>query len=480
MAPRLREHDRSLKRKYIAKTSARREKFSAETRLAESLTRGGRNDLLRDCTIEIRLLSSLEPAERQTRVASTEQIERVVKSIKRFGFVGAILVRGNRIADGHVRAAACGKVGLEDIPCIDVNYLSEEEARLLSLSMNKISETGEWDLGELKLEMAELIALDMDLSVTGFSAQEQDIILLDGDSAESDEAEIPDVPEQPVSQLGDTFRAGDHRIHCGDARVKESYIAALTGRSACAIITDPPFNVKIANNVSGLGKHKHTEFVMASGEMSEAEFAEFLLSFLEVSADHLIEGGAVFTFIDWRSVERMIAAGKAAGLSLINLAVWDKGSGGMGAFLRSAHELIPIFCKGKSLAINNVHLGKHGRDRSNVFRYPGANKPGTSAAEALALHATPKNVDLIVDMILDVTHRGDVVLDPFLGSGTTIIAAQKTGRIACAIELDPKFVDVAIMRWEQLTGEEVIHEQTGMTFAELREARCAPPDAADE
>lgn len=326
--------------------------------------------------------------------------------------------------------------------------------------------------------MDELIELDFDLSATGFSSQERDIILLDPAAAEAEEEEVPVPPAEPVSRLGDTFLLNKHRVHCGDATKAEGYSHVLGDQLATACLTDPPYNVKIKNNVSGLGKHKHGEFVMASGEMTTPEFHMFLKVFLELCVTALIDRGTIFSFMDWRSVHLLINAGLAVGLELINLAVWDKGAGAMGGFYRSTHELIPIFCKGSSPAINNIQLGRHGRDRCNIFRYPGANKPGTSAADALELHATPKNVDLIADAILDVTHRGDVVLDPFLGSGTTIIAAEKTGRIACGLELDPKFVDVCVRRWEQLTGLEAIHELSGLTFAELRAEREAT-SAAD-
>lgn len=477
MARKLRERASALSRTSIKKTAGRRRYLANQTEVGAIAARSSRNDLLPPIRIELRAVSDLKPADRQTRRLTDEHLKAIIRSIEGHGFVGAILVRDGQIVDGHKRWLAAKKLGLTHVPTIPIEHLSHEQTRLLALSINRLAETGEWDLEELKIEMGELIALDLDLSISGFSTQEQDIILLDVEPAEADAEEIASPPDDPVSRLGDTFIAREHRIHCGDATLEESYRAALDGRPATTVISDPPYNVKIQNNVSGLGKHKHTEFVMASGEMSSTEFAQFLLSFITIAAAHSTDGAAIYVFMDFRSVHILIQAGLNADLKLINLAVWDKGAGGMGAFYRSAHELIPIFCKGNALAINNVQLGRHGRDRSNIFRYPGANRPGSSSAEALALHATPKNVDLIADMMLDVTHRGDVVLDPFLGSGTTIIAAEKTGRTACGIELDPRFVDVAVERWERLTGLEAVHAQSGLTFNELRQQRC---DAASE
>lgn len=212
---------------------------------------------------------------------------------------------------------------------------------------------------------------------------------------------------------------------------------------------------------------------MASGEMSDAQFGEFLLTIHKHCAEHLLPGGVAFTFMDWRSIEALIAAGRAAGLTLINLAVWNKGTGAMGGFLRSAHELVTVFCKGDKPAINNVALGSYGRDRTNVWSYPGANQPGSSAADALKGHPTPKNVEKCIDAILDVTHKGDLVLDPFLGSGTTLVAAEKAGRKTCGIELDPAHTDLCIRRWEQLTGEEAVLAQSGKTFNETAAERSA-------
>lgn len=465
----------AFKSRKLSKTAARRRENEDRRRLQEAITQDGfRNDLLPRCTITFRRVNDLKPATRRIRKPTTAQVERVARSIRCHGFIGAIIVRKGRIVDGHIRHAAAEQLRLPKIPCIDVDHLTEDETRVLAIGLNRIAELGENDLDVLKIEMEELLALDHDLTVTGFTAQEIDIITLDEpEPIGAGEEEAPEPPAEPISRLGDVFVMGKHRVACADALKTESYVQLLGMNVAAALITDPPYNVKIPNNVSGLGKHKHKDFVMASGEMSPEQFHAFLKTFLERGVERLIEGGAVMSFMDWRSIHLLMAAATELGLTQVNLAVWDKGVGAMGSYLRSTHELVGIFAKGETLAINNVQLGRHGRDRQNVWRYPGANRPGSSAAEILADHPSPKNLQMIEDAILDVTNRGNVVLDPFLGSGTTIIAAENTNRIACGFELDPKYLDVIVCRWERLTGADAIHEESGLTFADLTDLRRA-------
>jgi DNA modification methylase len=290
-----------------------------------------------------------------------------------------------------------------------------------------------------------------------------------------DEEQIPEVPSHPVNQPGDLWLMGKgHRLLCGNALDPNSYVQLLGSTAVAAVLTDPPYNVKIAGNVSGLGQTKHGEFQMGSGEMSVAEFQEFLRTVHKHCYDHLLPGGVMYSFMDWRSIDVLMAAGREAGLQLLNMAVWFKGTGSMGAFLRSAYELIAIFCKGDKLRVNNVELGRHGRDRMNVWPYPGANQPGSSAAEMLKNHPTPKNLEMCIDAILDVTHKGEIVLDPFLGSGTTLIAAEKSGRACFGIELDGGYADVCIRRWETHTGRQAVHAKTGLAFEQVSIERVQP------
>jgi len=275
--------------------------------------------------------------------------------------------------------------------------------------------------------------------------------------------------------VGDLFRIGPHRLVCGDARDPASYSALLGGEHAQMIITDVPFNVKIGGNVSGLGKVVHGEFPMASGEMSRDEYIAFLNTVMAQLAHHSIDGSIHFHFIDFRHITEMLAAAEGVYSEVKNLCVWVKQNAGMGSLYRSQHELVFVFKSGKSPHINNVQLGKHGRNRTNVWRYAGANSFGKDRDALLAAHPTAKPVDLVADAIMDCSDRGGLVLDPFLGSGTALLAAERTGRRGFGIELDPWYVDVALARLAVVCADPVIHDATGMTFAELREARRAEP-----
>lgn len=468
------QHINSLKPNLIKKTAKIRTAALAATSLAKLTAKAPINDLQPDLKIEHLAVKALEPAKRRTRKATPGQRDAIIKSIQRFGFVGAILVKDGVVVDGHSRLDAMQALGEPTIPTIDVKHLSADECRLLSLSLNRIAETGEWDLEILREEMIELEALELDLSVTNFSPPELDIIKLNPDV--EDDSYLDDSPGiQPgaaVSRLGDIWRMGPHRLLCGNSLEAASYETLMGDERMSCVFTDPPYNLVLKGNVTGLGKIKHDEFVMASGELSNQEFSSFLATFLMHSRAYCAEGAVVYACMDWRNYARLVDAAEAAGLKNINMAVWDKGSGGMGTLYRSAHELIGVFCNGKSPATNNVSLGKHGRDRINIWHYLGANKKGSSAAEMLADHPCPKPTRLVADALLDVTKMGDLVLDPFMGSGTTIIACAEVGRIARGIELDSKYVDVAVRRWNALAGQEATLGTTQETFSEV-EARRA-------
>jgi len=470
------ERDQAFKSQKLAKTTQRRRKFEAEREISERAGSNRRNDLLPELRLQYIALAELRPSPHRSRRSTAEHVGRLTASICDLGFTVPILVRETEIVDGHVRVEAATRLGLDRVPAIEVSHLSSAEIRKLRLTLNRTAEMGEWDLDQLRVEIADLIDLDVDLSSTGFSVQELDIILLDEDDEGSEEAgdQVPDAAGPSVTRPGDLWLLGDHRIICGNALDSDVHAMLLDERAVHLVLTDPPYNVSIPGNVSGLGKQKHADFVMASGEMNDAEWQAFLDKVLMLLTAPLIEGGIIFAFMDWRSIHRLYAAGSAAGLSLVNLVVWYKEAGAMGGLYRSAHELIALFCKGKVPRTNNVELGRHGR----VWVAPGANRRGSSANEMLEFHATPKPVELCVDAILDVTQRGDTVLDIFLGSGTTLIAAEKTGRACCGIEIEPRFVDVAIRRWERLTGQEAVLAETGETFAQMNEIR--EQEAADQ
>lgn len=474
----------AFKAQKLGKTGQRRRALEAQRRRADTCAGLRRNDLLPQLEVRQVDVAALKASPHRSRRTSAEQLDRLIASIADLGFSIPILIAANEIVDGHVRVEAARHLGLESVPAIEVAHLSRTEIRKLALALNRTAELGEWDTDQLRIEFAELIDLDVDLSSTGFSLQEQDIILLDPDAeeCEDDKEEIDEPPEDPVTRLGDVWLLDEHRVICGNALEEVTYKALLSGESVHCVLTDAPYNVPIKGNVSGLGKKVHNEFAMASGEMNDEEWQAFLDTVLALLAANIASGAVLFLFMDWRSIHRLYQAGFGAKLRLLNLVVWYKQAGAMGALYRSAHELIAVFCKGDKPRINNVELGKHGRDRTNVWCAPGANRRGSSAQEMLHLHATPKPVELCVDALLDVTRRGDLVLDAFLGSGTTLIAAEKTHRRCRGIELEPRFVDIAIRRWQRLTGRPAVLAETGETIDEAAARRSAEADTsqADE
>jgi DNA modification methylase len=305
-------------------------------------------------------------------------------------------------------------------------------------------------------------------------------LLIDPPAAKAPAASDPDEIVPPpaavaVSRVGDLWKLGRHRVVCGSALDPEVYTRLLNGEQVRMVCQDPPWNIAVST-ISGMGKTQHREFPMASGEMTDAEFRTFLTDTIRLAAAHSVEGAILEMFIDWRGVEKMIAAGESLGLRLINLCVWAKTSGGMGSLYRSQHELVVVFTKPGAPYRNNVQLGKFGRYRTNVWSMAGQNSFGAERMAALESHPTAKPVALIAEALRDVTDRGDLVLDSFLGSGTTLMAAERTGRVARCIELDPLYVDTALRRWEASTGETAVLEATGQTFAQVATKRAGADD----
>lgn len=438
-----------------------------------ALKAGAQSELLCEMKLELRAIASLKGLKKRVRRSDVEQVERVARSIAKLKQAVPILIdQSGTIINGHIVAQAMSELGESEVWCAVIEHLDEDECNLLHVALNRTAETGSFDieaLGELCIEFDDL---GFDLGVTGFSLPELDIIMTPsmGD-AQEEEAPV-DLPKFAVSQLDDLWILGEHKLLCGDATDPDAYMVLLEGELADVIFTDMPWNIPIKGFASGLGKTKHQDFVQGAGEMSEDEFIAFACDFHELGAKHLVKGGMFYSCIDFRSVHIIMAAGMASGLRHLNTAVWNKGSGGMGMLYRNAHEFVVIFCNGQKPALNNIQLGKHGRDRTNVWSYPGANRKGSSANKALALHPTSKPTELVRDALLDVTKPGDLVLDMFMGSGTTIMAAESSGRRARGIELDPIYVDVIIKRWEQATGGTAIHAETGLSLAELAEMRA--------
>lgn len=406
-------------------------------------------------------VSTLKALGRETRKHPPAQVRKLAESLDRFGFVLPILIDGeNRVVAGWGLVLAARKLGVADVPAVTVSDLGEADLRLLRLALNRLGEDSSWDVDALKLEFGDIIEIsgNIDLAVSGFEMGEIDVVL-GGAIEEEDALPVVNEVDPPVSRLGDLWRLGDHRLLCADALEAESYARLMGGESAQMVFTDPPWNIAIEDNVSGLGAVKHKDFAMACGEMAPAEFEAFLRSSLGHAAAHSENGALHYVCMHWSKMKEMLAAADGVYDDLVNLCVWNKTNAGMGSLYRSKHELIFVYKKGRGPHANNVALGRFGRHRSNVWDYPGQNIFNGTAKSKLKLHPTAKPVALVADAIRDASHRGGVILDPFGGAGSTLIAAEKTGRQARVIELEPRYVDATIKRWEALTGRRA--EQVG-------------------
>jgi len=392
------------------------------------------------------------------RTHSKSQIRQIAASIKQFGFTNPVLVdRDNMIVAGHGRVAAAKLLGLSRVPTICLENLSRDQIRAYVLADNRLAEKAGWDKEILSIELQHLLTIeaDFDVTVTGFEIPEIDLLLAEP-SEQPDKDDLFEVSDasDTITRLGDVWQLGRHRIICGSAIQRETYVSLMGRERAKVVFTDPPFNVPIDGNVSGKGRVRHREFQMASGEMDEFEFVSFLTAALKLMAWHSTAGSVHFVCMDWRHMGELLEAGRTVYDTLLNLCIWVKNNGGMGSFYRSRHELVFVFRHVKTIHQNNIQLGRFGRNRTNVWEYAGINSLSKNGDEGnlLALHPTVKPVAMIADALLDCSARGDAVLDGFLGSGSTLIAAEKTGRSCYGIELDPIYVDTAIKRWERYTG----------------------------
>jgi hypothetical protein len=413
------------------------------------------------------------------RLHSRKQVRQIAKSIASFGFNVPVLVDAEQsVIAGHGRVLAAKELGWDEVPVIALEHLDAAQQRAFQIADNRLTENAAWDDRLLAEQLKELSILNLsfDLEATGFDIGEIDLRIesLDKKPQPDDPADqVPVVQKQAVSQTGDLWQLGRHRVLCGNAQDRSSFAALMECKKADLVFTDPPFNARIAGHVSGLGAVCHREFPMASGEMTEPEFTRFLAAAFEQLCAFSRPGSVHFICIDWRHLRELLAAGKDIYGALVNLCVWVKSNSGMGSLYRSQHELIAVFKNGKAPHRNNVALGRHGRNRTNVWTYPGAAGFGRHAEEGvlLSLHPTVKPVTLVADAILDCSSRGDLVLDAFLGNGTTLIAAERTGRTCCGIELDLLYVDTIIRRWQAYAGEIARHAVSGQSFAALAKER---------
>lgn len=432
---------------------------------------------MQELKVEYRDVNELKPFERNARTHSKKQIRQIATSIERFGFTNPVLIGDDdSVIAGHGRLAAARLLAITRVPTLRLSHLSEAERRAYVLADNKLALNAGWDRDILAIELQGLIDLEFDVTVTGFSLAEVDLAI---DEAGERNPDAPDQPEDhvppssgpAVSRTGDIWLLGRHRLICGDARSAADYRTLLGDERVDLVFTDPPYNVPIDGHVTGLGRVKHREFAFASGEMSEAQFTAFLTSALVETASVMRDGAIAFVCMDWRHMGELLAAGRTVFTELKNLVVWNKTNGGMGAFYRSKHELIFVFKAGTAEHTNSFGLGETGRYRTNVWDYAGISSISATRGEELAMHPTVKPVALIADAIRDCSRRGEIVLDAFGGSGSTLIAAEKTGRSARLIEYDPLYCDTIVRRWEALTGKRATLAASGQAFEDVGEER---------
>jgi DNA modification methylase len=414
----------------------------------------------------------LKPDPKNPREHPKRQIDQLVASILAFGFTNPILTdETGLIIAGHGRLRAAKQLGLDSVPVIRLTGLSEAKKRALRLADNKIAFGSAWDADLLQMELQSIseLEVDFDLTVTGFSTAEIDISLGPAKRRAVEDV-IPATPRKPVTRTGDIWLMGSHRVGCGDCRNLGFVCEVVGSEKVDAAFLDPPYNVKINGNAVSRGRHQ--EFLIASGELSSLEFKLFLNSSLSTCATVSRSGAVHFICMDHRHIEELSAACAGVYAERLNICVWNKSNAGMGSLYRSKHELVFVMRVGDSPHFNAVELGRHGRNRSNVWDYASVNTFTGSRRHDLELHPTVKPSQLVADAIMDVSRRGELVLDVFLGSGTTLVAAERTERRFRGMDLDAAYVDVAVQRWIDLTGRPAVHAVSGESFAELQRARA--------
>jgi DNA modification methylase len=430
--------------------------------------------------IEIVDIAELKPPLKQLRAYTKANVRGCVRLIEKFGFLTPILADG----DGHILGGllwflAAQRLELPELPVVKTTHLSPDEQLAYRIAEQRISELSPWDDQALSEALQHLSTQDLsfDLDIIGFSSTEIDLRIegLNQPPSPAEES-IPAPPSSPVARPSDLWLCGRHRLLCGSALDKASWATLMGTSKANLVFTDPPYNVPIRGHVSGKGAAKHREFAMASGEMSSEEYLNFLTTVSNALKNYSVDGSLHYFCIDWRHVSEMLKVGEAVFERLINICTWVKNNGGMGSFYRSQHELVVVFRNGMKAHRNNIELGRHGRNRSNVWNYAGANSFGgrtTEEGNLLQLHPTVKPVQLVADAILDSTSRRGIVVDCFLGSGSTLLAAERVSRRLYGMELDAAYVDVCILRWQKYTGQTATLESTGQTFSQVAEDRQA-------
>lgn len=409
-------------------------------------------------TIIHMMIAMLNAYPRHARRHTASKLKKLVKSIRDVGLLDPIIIdETNTILSGHLRVEAYKLLGFDTIPAIRITHLSPDQKAAFVLAANRLSEEGSWDRTSLKEEFAMLVEIgcDIDLETTGFDIGEIDLVIGAEDESD-DEPHVPMPPVEPVTQPGDIWILDNHRLICGSCLEANIWERLMNGDVARVCFTDPPYNVKIKGHVSS---KDHDEFAMASGEMSSEQFVRFLHSATALAVRWSVDGAVHFICMDHRHILELYAAVDALYSEQLNLCVWVKNNGGMGSFYRSRHEFVAVYKVGTAKHVNNVQLGRFGRNRTNVWSYAGANTFRKGRDKDLADHPTVKPVAMVADALLDASAPGDICIDGFGGSGTLILAAERTGRRARVIELEPKYCDVAVRRWEDMTGRKAVLER---------------------
>jgi DNA modification methylase len=411
------------------------------------------------------------------RIHNDKQVRQIARSIQAFGFNVPVLVDRNlQVIAGHGRVEAAKLLGILKLPTINLEHLSESQTKAFAIADNRLTENSVWNEGLLAEQLKSLseAELDFSLEATGFEVGEIDVLIEGlapaGENRADPADSLPEMQESaPVTKPGDLWLLHRHRVLCGDALDETSFRFLMQNRKAAMVFVDPPYNVPIVGHATGLGVVRHRDFAMARGEMSSSEYTDFLAQGFDLLAGNSIEGSIHYICSDWRHIREPLDAGHQVYSELKNLCVWTKDNAGMGTFYRSQHELIFVFKTGGGSHRNNFQLGQYGRYRTNVWSYPGVNSfsRNTEEGNLLELHPTVKPVALVADATMDVSARGDIVLDSFLGSGTTLIACERTGRTCYGMELDPLYIDTIVRRWQKFTGLSATHAASGRSFNEL-------------
>ncbi len=436
--------------------------------------------LLEDLALQVRYLptDTLVAYGRKARTHTKGQVEALAKVMAEFGCIVPVIVdEANKVLAGNARIEALRLLGQKTVPTVQVSHLNDAQKRAFVIADNRLGELAGWDRETLRIEFEELrdLNLDFELDLTGFSEAQIDGLMIVGGSEDGAGDKVPFVPASPTSRPGDVWLLGEHRLVCGDATEPAVMQAVLQGDAVRTVFCDPPYNVRVSGHVTQ--NARHGEFVMASGEMSDAAFTAFLAKVWTRIEAALLPGGLAYLCMDWRHLGHTLTAMEGKGLELLNLIVWDKRVAGMGSFYRSRHELVFLVKKEGGPHTNRVQLGSNGRDRSNVWTYEGVNGFGAAKAKARDLHPTVKPMPMVRDALLDSSDRGEVVLDLFSGSGTTLIAAEVSHRRGRAIELDPLYADTGVMRWQDFSGREAVLQQSGERFSQVRARRAAGLEA---